>query len=123
MPMFQFKCECGNEFEKLIYNAKKELHKWCKHCDKLTEWMTLLEPHDENYKADVCSLCLGNKYIVPIQSPESFQEPKLLVCLCPSCGKEAPQVVKIEVRGTHSGGPNNLDHSVRFHFDYNAESE
>jgi hypothetical protein len=116
MPMLQFVCDCGNEFEKIV-PAKKELYKWCNHCNELTVWKVIIEPTLENHKEQVCSSCLGNKHVPPVLSNEVHGVEEI-VEPCPVCGKAAHHVIRVETRGSRSGGPGVSDSSVRFHFNY-----
>jgi hypothetical protein len=117
MPMYQFRCPEGHEFEKIV-NIAHEIHKWCKHCNRLTIWKVNLDPHTANYKEKLCSECLGTQYsapVLPIKGPsveEGAQE------ICPTCGKPAEHVLRIEKRGSRFGGPTVANSSVRFHFNY-----
>lgn len=116
MPMLAFKCECGHEFEKIVA-AKQALYKWCKHCDSLTTWSTINEAHHIHYKEEVCSRCNGNSHILPTTKNKKVHE-KILREDCPKCGGHADHVVRIERRGSHTGGPTVSDSSVRFNFNY-----
>lgn len=118
MPMVCFLCPDGHEFEKIV-PGNKELHKWCKHCDKLTIWMEILEPHAEHYKEKVCSSCMGNQHIPPILSNETHIVEERITS-CPECGKDAIQVVRIERRGPKDGIQN---HSVVFRFNYMSSDD
>jgi hypothetical protein len=122
MPMLQFKCLCGQEFEKII-KAKQAHYKWCKHCDRLTQWRIIDDSHHPAYKETVCQDCLGNGHMLPVLSPngpvleESITEP------CPVCGQAAEHVLRIEARGHHGGTQTVGDSSVRFHFNYLPASD
>lgn len=117
MPVLQFKCECGEEFEKIL-PSHQELHKWCRHCDKLTIWIVIRDPQHELYKEKVCSSCLGNQHHAPLLSPADSKSPEGITEACPVCGKQAEHVLRVERRGTRSGGPGVGDSSVRFNFNY-----
>jgi len=113
MPMLAFKCECGNEFEKIM-PAHQELHKWCKHCDKLTIWKVI----DAN---KVCSICMGNEHLVPVPPADRVYVAENIQEACPACGRLSPHVLKIEKRGFHKGtGALANDSSVAFRFNYLA---
>lgn len=122
MPIYQFKCDNDHEFEKLM-QARNELHKWCTHCNRLTEWNQILELHHEHYKQTVCSECLGNKHIPPSKSTKDLKAKKEIQTTCPECGAKATHILRLEVRGRSVGGPGVGDSSVRFHFNYLGPSE
>src|SRR5271170_5169332 len=106
--MISFQCEKGHEFEKLMA-PKKEFHKWCQHCDALTQWMEILDPHSQYFKEKVCSECLGSELIKPILSPKDHPYKEAFQTDCPECNGPALQVLKVEVRGSTSTGPNHLN--------------
>jgi hypothetical protein len=114
VPLLVFKCEaCSNEFEKIM-PAHKELHKWCKHCDKLTIWV-------ETIGQKVCSICMGNEHLAPMSTDSSLDVEKGIQEICPACGKLANHVLRIEKRGFHKGaGATANDSSVSFRFNYLA---
>lgn len=113
MPMLQFKCSEGHEFEKIV-PAKQELHKWCKHCDRLTIWREITDPHSELYRQKVCSDCLGNEHVAPMLPPPDVRPKEEFTAICPECGKNAEHVIRVELRGK-----DDIAHSsIRFHFNY-----
>jgi hypothetical protein len=122
MPMYQFRCPNGHEFEKIV-PARHKVVKWCKHCQALTEWIVNNEPHHPAYREKVCSCCLGNDVIPPeaaVRTPEVEKD----VCLpCPECGETAEHVLRIEQRSHHPGIQTVADSSVRFHFNWLPASD
>jgi hypothetical protein len=113
MPIFQFKCSCGNEFEKIV-PAHQELYKWCYHCDHLTTWETIRDPHSTLYKELVCTDCLGNEHVAPLLSPTGPRDEESVTATCEVCGGQAVHILCIEPRGK-----DDVSHSsVRFHFNY-----
>lgn len=117
MPVFTFRCECGNEFDKIVKN-EKELWKWCKHCDNLTKWIEIRDPHSIYYKEVVCGDCMGNQNIVPVPPADGPKVEQTVVAICPSCGKEAPHVLAIATYGSTCTGPNMYCSSLGFRFNY-----
>lgn len=117
MPIFQFKCENGHEFEKLVWTPSGHF-KWCKHCNALTEWVEIRERDSDLYREKVCTQCMGNDDITPMLSNSNPGIPDSVQTDCPECNAKAVRILRIEPRGSHSGGPNIADSSVRFHFNY-----
>lgn len=117
MPMFVFRCECGNQFEKIVV-PKHQLSKWCKHCDALTNWEEIKDPHDIYYKELVCSVCLGNQHKPPVQNNAPPVPEARLSERCPVCGKDAEHVLAIDTYGSTATGPNMYCSSLGFRFNY-----
>ncbi len=92
MPALQFRCECGNEFEKIVTN-KHTISKWCKHCSSLTVWEEIKDTHDRYYKETVCSRCLGNEHKPPLETPLAPPPQENTEAECPACGKMAPHIL------------------------------
>lgn len=116
MPNLHFQCPNGHEFDKLV-TGKNELHKWCKHCDKLTEWITITDTGSDRYKQKVCSKCLGNQHIPPVPTPPSDEAKKTRTETCPECGETADHIIAYHQYG-RTGGSTVADSSLRFHFNY-----
>lgn len=120
MPILQFKCPCGNEFEKIL-PSKHELKKWCKYCDALTTWEENCDPHSIHYKEKLCQNCMGNEHIVPVSPVPVLHAEESITELCPVCGQAATHVLRSEVRGpTNAGADGCASHSIGFRFNYNA---
>src|SRR5208337_2577399 len=117
MPVFTFKCECGNEFDKIVTN-KHTLSKWCKHCNELTVWEEIKDPHDIYYKETVCSQCLGNQHKPPLETPLAPPPQENTEAECPACGKMAPHVLAVATYGSTATGPNTYCSSLGFRFNY-----
>lgn len=125
MPMYQFQCPNGHEFEKIVQGVGAK-YKWCKRCDKLTQWIKDNEHHSPNYRELVCKECLGavfsensspNTLLSSASVNSSDAGPE---AICPICQLLAKQTLKIERRGkkddiAHSG--------VRFQFNYMCPSD
>jgi hypothetical protein len=118
MPMLQFKCQCGHEFEKII-KPRHEIHKWCIHCDRLTMWKEIDDPHSELYRQKVCMDCLGNQHVSPVLPTPRTKNETNFAEVCPVCGKLAEHVLRIETRGKQDIGHS----SIRFHFNYLPASD
>lgn len=119
MPVYQFVCqnlECKNEFEKIV-PGKHEIYKWCKYCDRLTTWIRIEEKHHFRYHEQVCSSCLGNDYLLPMQTDPGPPPETVVEVLCPICGGKATRTLRIVQRG--SGIDRNRS-SVTFRFNYLA---
>lgn len=113
MPMLQFKCQCGHEFEQ-IAKAQHEIHKWCNHCDRLTIWKRQDDPEAEGYRQLICSDCFGNQHLLPSLPTPSTKTETGFTATCPVCGKPAEHVLRVETRGKKD-----ISHSsIRFHFNY-----
>src|SRR5208282_6397794 len=115
MPMYQFKCECGNEFEQIV-PSNPGLFKWCKTCDQLTRWVR------NNERELVCDSCAKHKNQdgSAMQDDRSIQKSAFVepegnkTAICPSCGQQAEHVLKVEYHGKENIGSS----SIRFHFNY-----
>ena len=121
MPNVHFKCDNGHEFDKLI-QAKHAIFKWCKHCNALTEWMQVLDPHHEHYKAKLCSRCLGNEHLPPMLSTEGDGHKEEVSTECPECGAVSRQHLAYH-QYHRAGGDTVADSSLRFHFNYLPASD
>ncbi len=127
MPMYQFRCPNGHEFEKLV-KTYHSLYKWCKYCDKLTVWEVNLDPSSDHYKEKLCSKCLGGSHNLPMLSPdnttsETAMQKSIDPQVCPTCGQQSEHIMRIEKRGSRAGGSTIADSSVRFHFNYMPTSD
>jgi protein-arginine kinase activator protein McsA len=121
MPILAFHCDsCDNEFEKIVSN-KQQLFKWCNHCQLVTPWETDIDQNSQFYKEEICSACLGNKYKVPVRRNARPNNQESVHQDCPSCGKEARHILRVERRGNTSTGPSVANSSVRFQFNYTVE--
>jgi len=117
MPMYQFRCPNGHEFEKIV-PARHKVMKWCKHCDALTEWIRINDPQSDLLNQRICSCCFGNDKIPPVSGERSPILEKDISLPCPECGSTAEHILKIEQRGSHGPEATVADSSVRFHFNY-----
>jgi len=119
MPVYHFKCECGNEFEKMVAQTPG-FYQWCKHCNALTTWEIIKDLHAEYYNERICTVCLGSLVKPPI--PESERIPvqkKDVTEPCPVCGKAAEHILRLREPVSHDGtGPTTQGGSVTFRFNY-----
>jgi ssDNA-binding Zn-finger/Zn-ribbon topoisomerase 1 len=117
MPMYQFRCPDGHEFEKIV-PARHKIMKWCKHCNELTEWTKISEVHSQFYAQKVCSICLGSDTVPPMPGKHTLVVEEDVSLPCPECGHLAEHVLRIEKRGSHGPETTVADSSVRFHFNW-----
>lgn len=123
MPIIQFQCTEGHEFEKLM-PQKHEVHRWCTHCNELTKWTVQTDPHAAYYKEKICGQCLGSTIVPPTLTVTCSKIEEALTTACTTCGKEARQIIRLRpIRTSKPGGPTIQDSSVRFHFNYQPASD
>lgn len=106
MPIYHFKCECGNEFERFI-NIEGGFYKWCRACENLTQWIVVEDKSSELCGEKVCVVCF-----MGAAPPE-----KTITQECPQCQKQADHILHYETH-KRKGGSTVADSSLRFHFDY-----
>lgn len=123
MPIIQFECPEGHQFEKLM-PQKNEIYRWCTHCNELTKWTVQSDPHAAYYKEKICGQCLGSTIVPPTLTITGPKAEEILTTDCISCAKLAVQIIQLRpVRTSKPGGPTIQDSSVRFHFNYQPLSD